>query len=180
MPNTDSSGDKRDQNSGQLRHWSDYSTLHSLSWFKRWKIKPTANCFCYFARQWWISLNLNIHWIFNLLGYMSTLLHDGTLGRRTCLCHFSLSPALPESGPEAVLVNVQWQIVNIGENHHDKDKKCPEAKAWAGTRFQLLRAGAERPSEDAGGVNAWTAAVKHTHFANSYFFFPSTLSKLPG
>lgn len=179
MPNTDSSGDKRDQNSGQLRHWIDYSTIHSLSWFKMGKIKPKANGFCYFTRQWWISLNLNIHWIFSLLGYMSTLLHDGTLGRRTCLCYFSLSPALPEKWPRSRFG--ECSIVNIGENHPNKDKNCQVSKAWVGTLFQLVIAEDERSSEDAGGLMLELLLWNTLILLIAIFFFqapcPSCLNK---
>lgn len=125
--------------------------IHSLSWFERWKIKQKASCFFYFTRQWWISLNLKSHWIFNLPGSVGTLLQDGALGIRTCLYHFSCSPASPESCPEAVLANAPWQIVNRGEKHHDKEN-CQESQAWAGTLFQLVIAEDERSWEDGGGL----------------------------
>lgn len=154
--------------------------IHSLSWFERWKIKQKASCFFYFTRQWWISLNLKSHWIFNLPGSVGTLLQDGALGIRTCLYHFSCSPASPESCPEAVLVNAPWQIVNRGEKHHDKEN-CQESQAWAGTLFQLVIAEDERSWEDGGGLMLelplWNTLIL---LIAIFFFFPSTYSELPG
>lgn len=92
---------------------------------------------------------------------------------------YIVSPALSESCPEAVLVNVKWQIVNVGENHYDKDKKLSGVKGVGGSS---ISAGDNRRWKIFWGcwrITAWTIAVKHDHFVIRYFF-PSTFSKLPG
>lgn len=63
---------------------------------------------------------------------MSTSLHDVILGSENLPLPILVSPASPESRPEAVSVNVKGQIVNIGENHHDKDKKLSGVKKVGG------------------------------------------------
>ena len=66
-------------------------------------------------------------------------------------------------------VNCSMTNSKYGTKHHHKEKHC--RVKLVGVNY--ISAGESRRGKIWGcwRVNAWTAAVKHAHFANSYLFF---------